>query len=112
MADKQSVDPSTLEPIMITVYSVPTTGTTVTLSQQRRQVVLLNPAGSLLALTVALPATPNDGDMVTIGSSASITSLTINGGSNTVISAITSLLLGGFCKYIWNATSSKWFRIG
>lgn len=112
MSDKQSVDPTTLEPIMTTVLSAPTTGATVALSQARNQYLLLNPAGTLLALTVTLPTSPNDGDRVTIGTSQAVTTLTIGAGSNTVLGPISTIAIGGFAKFIFNASTTKWFRIG
>lgn len=108
----QQVDPTTLEPIMITVYTTPATGATISLSQQRRQVVLINPAGTIATLTVNLPGTPNDGDIVTIGTSQTVTLLTINGAGNAIVSSLTTLLSGGSGRWIWNASAAKWFRIG
>lgn len=103
------VDPTTIEPIMTVVYSTPATGATITLTQARHQIALLNPAGTLATLTVALPVSPNDGDIVNIGSSQIITALTITG---TIIGTLTTLTVAGFAKFIFNATAAKWFRIG
>lgn len=112
MADIRTVDPSLLEPVMVTVFVVPTTGGTVTLTQQRRQIVLLNPAGTLATLTVNLPNTPNDGDIVRIGTAQTITLLTVGGGSNSVVGTLTTLLIGSYGAWIYNTSTTKWFRIG
>lgn len=93
---------------------VPTTGQSFVIADASKNIVyLINPAGLLLALTVAMPPNPYDGQIVTISSSAAITGFTLNsqaGGS--LINALTSFLLGGFGRWKWNAASSKWWRIG
>ena len=61
-------------------YVTPTTGATVTVNATGKVALLINPAGTLLALTVALPGSPSDGDVVTISSSQIITGLTISEG--------------------------------
>lgn len=93
-----------------TQYVTPTTGSTVNANNHGNLTLLIDPAGTLLALTVALNGSPTDGDEITIGSSQIVTGLTISGG--TVISTLTSLAVGSFAKFKYNATATKWFRIG
>ena len=90
-------------------YTVPTTGTTVAMVPGASALVL-NPAGTLAALTVTLPAAPIDGQRVTITSGAIITALTINGG--TVNGIITALAANGFARFIFSSTAGAWFRTG
>lgn len=91
-------------------YAAPTTGSTVTIGSTGSTRLILNPAGTLVALTVAFPSTPSDGDYVSICSSQAITALTMSNG--TVIGPLTTAAIGTFASYIYNATASSWFRIG
>lgn len=91
-------------------YSAPTTGSTITVGSSGHVKLLINPAGTLLALTVTLPASPQDGDIVSIGSSQIVTGLTMNGG--TIIGGLTSLAVATFASFIFSSTANSWFRIG
>lgn len=93
-----------------TQYVTPTTGQTVTANNSANLSVLIDPAGTLLALTFAFNSSPTDGDLVRLGSSQAITTLTISGG--TIIGTLTSMALGSFATFIYNASSNKWFRVG
>jgi hypothetical protein len=110
MTDNQDVNPSSFEPIMNPAYVTPTTGSTITLSQSRHQKLIINPSGTLLALTVALPSSPNDGDVVNIASSQIITTFTLSNA--TIVGALTTLAVATFASYMYSATASKWFRVG
>lgn len=96
--------PSNLRSIQ---YAAPTTGQTVTADGSN--VLLLNPAGTLVALTVTLPANPSDGQDFVVATSQIITTLTITG---TIIGTLTTLALGGFARFVYSATAAKWFRAG
>jgi hypothetical protein len=96
--------------IPVVQYSAPTTGSTVTVNSNGHVKLLLNPSGSLLALTVTLPSTPTDGDIVSLASSQAVTTLTMNGG--TIIGALTTLAIATFASYIYSGDASKWFRVG
>lgn len=72
--------------------------------------LLINPAGTILALTVALPGSPVDGDTVLISSTQAITTLTMSGG--TVIGGLTTMAIGTYAKYQYHSTTSEWWRIG
>jgi hypothetical protein len=91
-------------------YSTPTTGATVTIGSTGSTRLLLNPAGSLVALTIAFPSTPTDGDIVQMGSSQTITTVTMSNG--TVIGPLTTMAIGTFATYVYSSTTSSWFRIG
>lgn len=90
-------------------YAVPTTGQTV-VAGIGVSTLLLDPAGTIAALTVTLPSSPVDGQRFTVSSSAVITVLTINGG--TIKGGIGTMSLNGFAKYTYSGTSSTWFRTG
>lgn len=89
-------------------YAVPTTGGTVNVNNNGTVKLLLNPTGSLLALTVNLPSAPENGDSVTLASSQIVTTLSMTGG--TIIGPLTSLAVGTFVSYIFNSDSGQWFR--
>lgn len=97
-------------PIQTIQYVTPTTGTTVTVTTARNVKLLIDPAGSLLALTIALNGSPQDGDIVQLGSSQAITTLTVTGG--TIVGTLTALGVASFATFLYNTTSAKWFRIG
>lgn len=89
----------------------PTTGQTVTITAGT-SAYIINPAGTLLALTVTMPASPTDGQLVWISSSQIITGLTLNANSGqTILNVPTTLALGGFCGFMWINSLTKWFRI-
>lgn len=93
-----------------TQYSVPLTGDTVTANNSGNHTLIINPAGTLLALTLALNGAPSDGDYLTLASSQIVTGFTMSGG--TIVGALTSLTAAGFATFIYNSTASKWFRAG
>lgn len=105
-------DTSTLSTRLIpqVQYSAPTTGSTVTVNSNGHSVLFINPAGTILALTITLPSSPADGDRITLGSSQVVTGLTMNGG--TIIGALTALAVATFATYCFSSSASSWFRIG
>lgn len=111
MADSSTLNPVNFEAIIVKNVYTPTTGQTISPAQAHRQYVLLNPAGALLALTIALPASPNDGDIVVIGSSKAITTLTMTVGGS-IIGTLSTMALGGFGAWIYDLASTTWYRIG
>lgn len=90
-------------------YTTPTTGATVTVNPNGHVKLVINPAGSLLALTVTLPSSPQDGDMVSLTSSQAVTTLTMNGGM--IVGALSTLSIASFAQYCYNSDSSSWYRI-
>jgi hypothetical protein len=91
-------------------YVTPTTGNTVNANDAGNHTLIINPAGSLLALTVALNGSPADGDVLKICSSQVVTTFSMTGG--TIVGALTTLAVATFAAYVYNATASKWFRVG
>lgn len=73
---------------------------------------IINPAGTLAVLTVVMPASPTDGQVVWISSSQVITALTLSANSGqAILNVPTAFVLGGFCSFQWINSLSKWFRI-
>lgn len=91
-------------------YATPTTGQTVSANGSGNVTLLINPAGSLLALILALNASSSDGDVLCFGSSQAVTTFTMSGG--TVIGALSTLAIAAFGRYMYSATANQWFRIG
>lgn len=74
--------------------------------------LIINPASTLGTFTVTMPASPEDGQFCYISSAKAVTVLTINANtSQSILNAPTSFILGGFCSFIWNASTSIWFRV-
>lgn len=83
----------------------PTTGQTVTLV--RNQYNIINPAGALLALTVALPSSPSNNTVVYIKFTQNITTLNYTGG--TVSDAITAPTLGSLVVLVYDLSTNIWY---
>jgi hypothetical protein len=78
---------------------VPLTGTTITLLPYIQD-NLINPAGTLAALTVKLPVTPDNGQIILLTFTKAITSLTIDGNGSTLVgTAPTSAAIGTRLMY-------------
>lgn len=90
--------------------STPTTGGTITLTREKNVYAIINPAGTLATLTINLPSSPQDADIVTISTSQVLTALTI--GNGTIVGTLTTLGLGGFASFMYISNYSIWFRIG
>lgn len=93
-------------------YSTPTTGTTVTMASGS-ETAIIDPAGTLAALTVTLPACTSayDGSLARFMSSQAITALTVNATSGTVSNAPTTLAAGAGYKFLCRGSGTKWYPI-
>jgi hypothetical protein len=97
-----------------TVSSAPTTGATVTFATAQR-LAIINPAGTLAALTVQLPAcaVANDGDERVFLTTQTLTALTVSAASGSVGSgAATSVAAGGGYVYHCLGSATTWYQIG
>lgn len=83
----------------------PTTGGTVVLVVNQFNIV--NPAGTLATLTVTLPSSPANNDIVNIKYTQSVTAVTYNGG--TVVDGITSPIAGGYVILTYDAGTTSWY---
>jgi hypothetical protein len=90
------------------VILTPTTGTTITLATINTR-TLLNPAGTLAALTINMPAAPVNGQIQRVTSSQIITVLTISGNGHTLVGGLTTLSLGGSFTYIYDTATTTWY---
>lgn len=87
---------------------IPITGDTLTTKVGDN---LIAPAGTLATLTVKLPASPVDGEIVTITFTKIITALTMDGNGNTLVgTAITAAAVGTRIEYKFY-TGIGWVRV-
>lgn len=91
-------------------YVTPATGATVTVAINQSTTLFINPAGTIAALTINFPSSPANLTRVQLGTSQTITGLTL--GNGTFLGALTTLAAGGFATYIYSSGASKWFRMG
>jgi hypothetical protein len=88
------------------------TGTTVTIPNDSAM-ISIRPAGTLAALTIALPPAPVDGMTVRIFSTQIITALTLTAGTgqtiNDAATTITPAMTG--VAYCFSASNSTWDRV-
>lgn len=92
-------------------YAAPTTGQTVTIANVEADVrVVINPAGTLLALTVAMPSAPVNGQKVEICSTQIVTTLTMTTGG-TILGALTAFAVNGFGTWVYYSANTTWYKI-
>lgn len=94
------------------VYLAPLTGFTLALTPLQ-SAVSLNPAGTIAAGTVTLPATTVDGKVASIFTSNTITALTINttNSATFVPAVVTTLTAGSTVSYVYDKANNQWHRI-
>jgi hypothetical protein len=96
-----------LEGVSSLQYSAPVTGATVALESTTSNLIV-NPAGTIAALTITLPAA-SDGKIFTISSSQIITALTLTpAGSDTIKNDVTAMTAGQAFSLI--ARSTVWYQ--
>ena len=97
-------------PIGHVSVQVPTTGNTITFSSVTRTLVV-KPAGTLAALTINMPASPTDEEIHEVSFTQIITALTVSGNGNTLANAPTSAAAGNCFKWIYDTTTTTWYRL-
>lgn len=83
----------------------PTTGGTVSLVNNQYNII--NPAGALVALTVNLPSSPANNDVVYIKFTQTISTVTY--GNGTVVDGITAPTAGGLTILTFDSGTSSWY---
>lgn len=86
-------------------YFTPSTGGTVNLVSGSYNII--NPATSILTLTVNVPGSPNDNDFVEIKYTQAVTTVTY--GNGTVKDGIISPVLGQGFKLVYHAATTTWY---
>lgn len=88
-------------------YFTPLTGAIVQVANSN---TIINPAGTIAALTVNLPASPTAGSTVNIKFSQVVTALTLGFGTNSAVGTpATASTVGLSIKYFFDTNTSKWF---
>ena len=91
-------------------YAAPTAGSTVTAAPVgASHSIIMEPSGTLATLTIAIPAAARDGQVLKLASSASVTALTISGG--TLVPTISALTANVPARLQYVAQTGKWYII-
>lgn len=93
-----------------TQRSTSTSGTD-NVNDTQRNIIYIHEAGATTTLSINLPATPVNNQIVTIMSVGGIVGLTIATAVGTIIGAVTNLSALGSVKFVWLASESKWYKI-
>ena len=93
-------------------YQTPLTGFSLTIGNQTN-IFVLDPAGTLAAGAITMPAKPADNQIIRIASTAIITSLTVSpNAGQTLKGAFVTLAANGFASFVFRAANSTWYRTG
>jgi len=90
----------------VQAYVAPLTGATVNMTSE---VQVVDPLGTLAALTVNLPGSPTRGQTATIAFTQVITALTMGGG--TILGAPSAIAINTSISFLFNDTIGKWLRV-
>lgn len=93
----------------VTSPQTPLTGFTIQMADNA-DTLILTPAGTLAAGTIALPANPFDGMQVKVASSQTITALTITSAS-AILNAPTTLSGGTGFSFTYVKAVDTWMRL-
>ena len=92
-------------------YVTPTTGFNNTIANSTTNYIM-EPAGTLASGTVKMPASPVNGQKVTIASTAVITALTHSPNTGqTLKGALTTIAANGYGTWIYRSTNTTWYRV-
>lgn len=83
----------------------PTTGTNITMINNQYNII--NPTGAIASLTITLPASPVNNDIIVIKFTQAITTITYAGG--TVQSGLASAVLGSLETLTYDLATLKWY---
>lgn len=101
------------------LYNAPLTGASITLTANLRRLVL-EPAGTIAALTVVFPAATalRDGQLIGICTRQAVTALTITSGAGTTVldapTALTAPSLTGSAscpQWLYRTANTSWYRV-
>lgn len=88
----------------------PATGFSHTIANDTR-CSIANPSGTLATGTIKMPATPLDGQIVSISTTQTITTLTHDGNGKTISNALTTITAGQAFAYIYNLSDTTWYPV-
>lgn len=87
------------------------TSGTVTVTDSGTDIQFIHIATLSVSLTIAFPATPYDGQTLSLSSQNGITTLTLSTSIGSIINAITTLAAGGTAYFMYDLANTKWYRI-
>jgi hypothetical protein len=87
------------------------TSGTVTITDSGTDIQLIHTGALTATLTIAFPATPYDGQSVSIASANGITALTLTTGVGSIINTITTLAAGNAGYFMYDLANTKWYKI-
>lgn len=92
---------------------VATNGGSATMGDAQRTIIL-DPAAGIATFTLTLPASPLDGQIITVvGGKNAITSLSLSHPGKFITSGGTfSFPAGGFASWVYHAANTTWYRCG
>lgn len=85
----------------------PTTGGTITLINNQYNIV--NPTTGIATLTVTMPASPVNNDVVYVKFTQSVAAVTYAGNGNTVVGGLVAPLLGSVVTFTFDSGTSTWY---
>lgn len=100
-------------------YNAPLTGASITVAGTTRRLIL-EPAGTIAALTVVMPAAADltDNQLFGLCTTQIVTALTVTAGSGTtVLNAPTAMLVpvatgaGSCVEWVYRVTNTSWYRV-
>lgn len=90
-------------------YATPTTGQTV--SSNGAPYLVINPAGTLLALTVNFPTAPVNGQKFNLACTQAVTGITLSAGGGTIDGTLTTIAANGTAGWIYIASITTWVKM-
>jgi len=93
--------------------ATPVTGATVTMTADQRYQAIA-PAGTIAALTLVLPPSPVNSQVMSAGSSQIVTALTVSAGTGaaTIVGAPTAFAAGSGFAMVYQSSNNTWYRTG
>jgi hypothetical protein len=93
------------------VVTIPTTGQSITFSNNVKTIIL-NPATTLAALTIVMPAAPIDGQEVRFSCSQIVSTLTVSpNAGQSLLNAPVAFVAGQGFSFIYNVSTTTWYRL-
>jgi len=97
----------------VTIFSVVPVTTDVVTPPAGTEIALINPAGTIAAMTLNMPASPYDGQPFEVAFDQVITALTMAApGGATLKGALTAAAAKGFGKWRYSKAATTWYRAG
>jgi hypothetical protein len=91
------------------MVAAPLTGASLTIGNDT-SIVVLEPAGTISTLTLALPVAPQDGASPCIWSSQIVSTLTLNAPGTTIVGGVTTLAAASDVCYLYVLSTKTWHR--